>query len=96
MLGAARELLSGEFRESYTALTNDVVIPGAREQQIAAVVSVPAAASVSATPTEAVVLIFVNQTVSVGQEPPTDTASSVRVTLEKSGDRWLVSKFDPV
>jgi Mce-associated membrane protein len=95
-LGAARELLSGEFRESYTALTNDVVIPGAREQQIAAVVSVPAAASVSATPTEAVVLIFVNQTVSVGQEPPTDTASSVRVTLEKSGDRWLVSKFDPV
>ncbi|MEE9243690.1 MAG: hypothetical protein V3U55_06605, partial [Mycobacterium sp.] len=64
--------------------------------RIAAVASVPAAASVSATPTEAVALVFVNQTVSVGQDPPTDTASSVRVTLQKVGDRWLISKFDPV
>lgn len=95
-LGAARDLLAGEFRDSYIALTTDVVIPGAKEKQIAAVASVPAAASVSATPTEAVVLVFVNQTVSVGQDPPTDTASSVRVTLEKAGDRWLITKFDPV
>lgn len=95
-LEAARDLLTGEFRESYTALTDDVVIPGAKEKQIAAVASVPAAASVSATPTEAVVLLFVNQTVSVGQDPPTDTASRLQVTLEKVGDRWLISKFDPV
>lgn len=95
-LGAARELLTGDFRDSYTSLTNDVVIPGAKEKQITAVASVPAAASVSATQSEAVVLVFVNQTVNVGQDPPTDTASSVRVTLEKVGDRWLISKFDPV
>jgi Mce-associated membrane protein len=95
-LGAARDLLTGEFRDSYTSLTNDVVIPGAKEKQITAVASVPAAASVSATQSEAVVLVFVNQTVNVGQDPPTDTASSVRVTLDKVGDRWLISKFDPV
>lgn len=95
-LQAARDLLTGDFRESYTALTDDVVIPGAKEKQIAAVASVPAAASVSATPTKAVVLLFVNQTVSVGQDPPTDTASRLQVTLEKVGDRWLISQFDPV
>ncbi len=95
-LVAARDLLTGDFRESYIALTTDVVIPGAKEERIAAVASVPAAASVSATPTEAVALVFVNQTVSVGQDPPTDTASSVRVTLQKVDDRWLISKFDPV
>ena len=95
-LVAARDLLTGDFRESYIALTTDLVIPGAKEERIAAVASVPAAASVSATPTEAVALVFVNQTVSVGQDPPTDTASSVRVTLQKVGDRWLISKFDPV
>ncbi|MEW5808345.1 MAG: hypothetical protein AB1925_02740 [Actinomycetota bacterium] len=95
-LGAARDLLTGEFRDSYTSLTNDVVIPGAKQKQIAAVASVPAAASVSATPQEAVVLVFVNQTVTVGQDAPTDTNSSVRVTLEKVGDRWLISQFDPV
>ena len=95
-LGAARDLLTGEFRDSYTSLTNDVVIPGAKQKQISAVATVPAVASVSADPNHAVVLVFVNQTVIVGQDAPTDTASSVRVTLDKVGDRWLISKFDPV
>jgi Mce-associated membrane protein len=95
-LTAARDLLTGEFRGSYTSLTNDVVIPGAKQKRISAVATIPAAASVSAEPNHAVVLVFVNQTVIVGQDAPTDTASSVRVTLEKVGDRWLISKFDPV
>ncbi|WP_448409738.1 hypothetical protein [Mycolicibacterium sp. XJ647] len=95
-LNDARDLLTGEFRDSYTSLINDVVIPGAQEQQISAVATVPAAASVSADPNRAVVLLFVNQTVVVGQDAPTDTASSVRVGLEKVGDRWLISQFDPV
>jgi Mce-associated membrane protein len=95
-LGAARDLLTGDFRDSYTSLTNDVVIPGAKQKQISAVATVPAAASVSADPRHAVVLVFVNQTVVVGQDAPTDTASSVRVTMDKVGDRWLISKFDPV
>ncbi|MCV7238591.1 hypothetical protein H7J70_10840 [Mycolicibacterium celeriflavum] len=95
-LNDARSLLTGEFQESYTGLINDVVIPGAKQKQISAVASVPAAASVSADPDEAVVLVFVNQTVVVGQDPPTDSASSVRVTLEKVDGRWLISKFDPV
>jgi Mce-associated membrane protein len=95
-LHAARDLLTGDFRDSYTSLTNDVVIPGAKQKQISAVATVPAAASVSANPRHAVVLVFVNQTVIVGQDAPTDTASSVRVTMDKIGDRWLISKFDPV
>lgn len=95
-LGAARDLLTGDFRDSYTSLTHDVVIPGAKQKQIAAVATVPAAASVSAKPNHAVVLVFVNQTVVIGQDAPTDTASSVRVTLDKVGDRWLISGFDPV
>lgn len=95
-LNAARDLLTGQFRDSYTSLTNDVVIPGAKQKQIAAVATVPAAASVSATPEKAVVLVFVNQTVTVGNDAPTDTNSSVRVTLEKVGTRWLISEFDPV
>jgi Mce-associated membrane protein len=95
-LNAARKLLTGEFEESYSGLINDVVIPGAKQKQISAVASAPAAASVSAEPNKAVVLVFVNQTVAVGQDPPTDTASSVRVTLEKIDGHWLISKFDPV
>lgn len=92
----ARSLLTGDFQQAYTELTTDVVIPGAKEKQISAVATVPAAAAVEAEPNRAVVLVFVNQTVVVGADAPTDTASSVRVTLEKTGDRWLISGFDPV
>src|ERR1700712_1372483 len=95
-LGDARSLLTGEFRQSYTDLTTNVVIPGAKQQQISASARVPAAASVSANPQHAVVLVFVNQTVVIGTGAPSDTASSVRVTLDKVGDKWLISKFDPV
>ena len=51
---------------------------------------------VSADPTHAVVLVFVNQTVVVGEDAPTDTSSSVRVTLDKIDGRWLISEFEPV
>ena len=95
-LTAARDRLTGEFRDEYTDLTNNVVIPGAKQKQISAVASVPAAASVSANPGHAVVLLFVNQTVTVGNGAPSDTASSVRVTVDKVDGRWLISKFDPV
>jgi Mce-associated membrane protein len=94
-LNDARNLLTGDFQQSYTSLINDVVIP-AEQKQISAVATVPAAASVSAEPNHAVVLVFVNQTVVVGADAPTDTASSVRVTLDKHGDKWLISEFQPV
>jgi Mce-associated membrane protein len=95
-LEAARGRLTGTFLTAYTSLTHDVVIPGAKQKQISAVATVPAAASTSATANHAVVVLFVNQTVIVGQDAPTNTASSVRVTLDKIGGRWLISQFDPV
>lgn len=95
-LGAAQDLLTGEFADTYTSLVNDVVIPGAKQQQIAATASVAGAAPVSADPDHAVVLLFVNQTAVVGNTAPSESASSVRVTLDKIDDRWLISGFDPI
>jgi Mce-associated membrane protein len=95
-LGAARDRTTGTFTDSYTQLTHDVVIPGAKQKHISAVAKVPAAASVSATPNHAVALVFIDQTVVMGADQTTDTASSVRVTLDKIGGRWLISGFDPV
>ncbi|ODR04098.1 hypothetical protein BHQ15_17570 [Mycolicibacillus koreensis] len=95
-LDAARSRLTGTFLDSYTELTQEVVIPGAKQKQISAVATVPGAALVSVTGSHAVVLLFVNQTVIVGQDAPTDTASRVRVALDKVDDRWLISEFEPV
>jgi Mce-associated membrane protein len=95
-LETARSRLTGTFLNAYTSLTHDVVIPGAKQKQISAVATVPAAASVRATANHAVALLFVNQSVIIGQDVPTNSASSVRVSLDKVGGRWLISQFDPV
>ncbi len=92
----ARKLLTGGFRDDYTDLTTHVVIPGAQQKQISAVATVQKAASVSADPKKAVVLVFVDQTVVIGADQPSATSSNVRVELEKVDGKWLISKFDPV
>jgi Mce-associated membrane protein len=95
-LKAASDRLAEPFRQQYTQLVNDVVAPGAKQQHITAVATVPAAASVSATGKHAVVLVFVDQTTTIGDDAPTQSTSSVRVSLEKVDGRWLISQFDPV
>lgn len=100
-LRSARDRLTGTFLNSFTDLIDTVVIPGAKEKQISSTARVSAVASVSATAKRAVALVFVDQVVTVGANAPdsgnpTGTASSVRITLDKVGDRWLVSGFDPV
>ncbi|MGH2960138.1 MAG: hypothetical protein ACRDKE_11085 [Solirubrobacterales bacterium] len=95
-LGAARQLLTGQFQGSYTSLINAVVIPSAKQQRITSAAAVPTVAAVSASAKHFVALAFVNQTVTIGNGPPRNTSSSVRVTLDKVGDRWLISSFEPV
>jgi Mce-associated membrane protein len=95
-LGAARDRLTGLFRDSYSALIHDVVIPGAQQKQVSAVATVPSAGSISATANHAVVLVFVDQAITMGNDAPTSSASSIKVTLDKIGERWLISDFTPV
>ena len=95
-LEAAKKYMTGNFLNSYTSLTHDVVIPGSRQKTISAVATVPAAAWTKATPNHAVVMLFVDQTMIIGDSAPTSTASSVRVTLDKVEGRWLISQFDPM
>jgi Mce-associated membrane protein len=95
-LKSAAGRLTGGFQGEYTKLVDTVVAPGAKQKHISAVATVPDAASVSATENHAVVLVFVNQTTTIGNDAPTGSTSTVRVTLDKVHDRWLISQFDPV
>ncbi|WP_264004680.1 hypothetical protein [Mycolicibacterium sphagni] len=95
-LGAARERLTGPLRDSYGALTHDVVAPGARQMKVAAVATVPASAVISAAPDNVVALLFVDQSLTVDNAAPTSTASRVRVTMQKVEGRWLIAGFDPI
>jgi Mce-associated membrane protein len=58
---SARQNLA--FAWGFVPHTRDVVVPGAKERQVSAVATVPAAASVSEN--QAVVLLFVNHTVNM-------------------------------
>lgn len=95
-VAAASARMTEGFRDSYAELVQDVVIPGAKEKHISVSATVPAVGSVSATPTRAVVLVFINQNVTQGDDLPTNSTSSVRITLDKVHERWLISAFDPV
>lgn len=95
-LAAAEDGLTGRFRDTYSQLSHDVLIPDAKHKNISAIASVPAAASVSATPNHAVVLLFVDQLLAVGASEPVDTASSFRVSLDKMDGRWLISNLEPI
>lgn len=95
-LDKAKDRMTGAFRDSYSSLVDDVVAPAAIQKLITAVATVPAAAPVSTTQNHAVVLLFVNQKLAFGSEAPSSTNSTVRVTLDKSGGKWLVSGFDPI
>ena len=95
-LNDARSRLTGQFLDDYTQLIETVVVPGAKQDRISAVAKVPAVSVVSAAADHAVVLAFVDQTITEGAKPPTLTTSSVRVSMEKTDDRWLIASFDPV
>lgn len=93
---AAKDRLTGTFLDEYTQLIATVVVPEATQKGISASATIPAAAVVSADADHAVVLAFVDQTVKTGAAPATQTATSVRVSMDKVEGRWLISGFEPI
>ena len=89
-----RKRLTGAFLDTYTTRTRQDLIPHAKQERIVATATVPDAAPEVTTPNHAVVLVFISQTVKIGDAAPSQTGSSARVTLDKVGDRWLISDFD--
>lgn len=95
-LNDARSRLTGKFLDDYTQLIQTVVVPGAKQDRVSAVAKVPAVSVVSAEPDRAVLLAFVDQTLTEGTQQPTLTTSSVQVGMQKVDGRWLIAAFDPV
>lgn len=94
-LTAARDRMTGNFRGTYTAMINEV-IPAAHAQRIAAVADVLEAGTATAKPDRVELVLFVNQSVQVGDEMPKKHPSVARVTMVKDGGQWLMSEYEPV
>ncbi|WP_280458061.1 MULTISPECIES: twin-arginine translocation pathway signal [Nocardia] len=94
---AAKSRMTGDFLNYYTQFTEKVIAPAAKEKSVKTSASVVRSAVAEIHPDSAVALLFINQTTTSAEKPdPALAASSVRVTLSKVEDSWLISAFDPV
>ncbi|WFR72313.1 h domain protein [Prescottella defluvii] len=96
-LAAAADGLTGEFKADYDKLAKETIAPGAKDKKITVQATVQAGSIVSATPDDAVVLLFVNQITTSAEMPDSATTGSrVRMEMHKEGDRWLTGRLTPV
>ncbi len=94
---AAKSHLTGDFLTYYSKFTDQIVAPAAKQKAVKTAASVVRTAVSELHPDSAKVLVFLNQTTTGNDRPePTQTASSVVVSLSKTTGNWLISAFDPV
>jgi Mce-associated membrane protein len=94
---AAGEGLTGDFRDEYMSLMQNIIAPGAKEKSISVQVSVQGSSVVSADADHAVTLLFLNQITTSSENPEAvSSGSRVRVELENQDGRWLVNRLTPI
>ncbi|WP_375538484.1 twin-arginine translocation pathway signal [Mycolicibacterium sp. CBMA 234] len=94
---AAKSHLTGDFLTYYSQFSQQIVAPAAKQRGVKTTASVVQSAVSELRPDSAVVLLFIDQDTRSAERPqPSLAASSVRVTMAKSGGNWLISKFDPI
>lgn len=73
------------------------MLPAAKAQQIVTKTEVAASSMVSAQDAKVVLLMFINRTTtSTSLAQPKLEGSRIRVTMQHSGETWLISQPDPV
>lgn len=96
-LAAAKLHLTGDFLTYYSKFSDQIVAPAAKQKAVKTTASVVRAAVSQLRPDSAKVVVFLNQTtISTTKPEPTQTSSSVVVSLTKVNGTWLISAFDPV
>ncbi|GAB0108588.1 hypothetical protein JMUB6875_76160 [Nocardia sp. JMUB6875] len=89
--------MTGKFRDDWMKVTSTVLAPAAKEKELVVEATATETGVIKADSKHVEVMVFLNQK-SAGKDPSKGTydASRLRVTLDHSGDRWLVSDVTPV
>jgi Mce-associated membrane protein len=91
--GAVEHEATASFRRSFIK-SSDALTKVLTQYHATAKATVLSAGLVSLSSTAAVVILFVNQTVAnTAQKAPTTDDSRIKVTLDRSGGRWLISNL---
>ncbi len=93
----AKSHLSGDFLSYYNEFTDQIVAPAAKQKSLKTTARVIGAAVKELHPGTAVVLLFVDQSTTSKDRPdPSESASSVLVSMTRVNGNWLITKFDPI
>lgn len=93
----AKSHLAGDFLNYYNDFTQQIVAPAAKQRSLKTTAHVTGTAVTELHPDSAVVLIFVDQTTTVKDNPqPSLALSSVLVHMNRINGTWLITKFNPV
>ena len=94
---AAKSHLAGDFLSYYNQFTEQIVAPAAKQKSLKTTAHVMGAAVSELHPDSAVVLVFVDQSTTSKDRPdPSESASSVLVSMTRVNGNWLITKFDPI
>ncbi|MGK2237491.1 MAG: Mce-associated membrane protein [Rhodococcus sp. (in: high G+C Gram-positive bacteria)] len=89
--------LGGDFRGQFEEVSRSVILPSAVERKVVTTAEVLESAVVDSGTDDAVVLLFLNQSTTSSESPETKLdGSRVRVHVERSGSRWLITELTPV
>nr|WP_232007202.1 hypothetical protein [Mycobacterium intermedium] len=95
-IARAKSYLTGDFLAYYTKFSEQIAAL-ALQNQVTQTAKVLRAAVSEIHADTAVVLVFLNQTVSSrGKPEPQTTANIAQVTVVKVDGSWLISKMDPL
>ncbi|WP_051939074.1 hypothetical protein [Phaeacidiphilus oryzae] len=96
-LARARAGTTGAFRDDFDTLASQLIGPAVTQTQVSTTAKVAAAGVVSATRSQVVTLLFVDQTTTSQKTRKSSTDSSrIRVTMTRVHGSWLISDLRPI
>jgi Mce-associated membrane protein len=96
-IATAKSYLTGDFLDYYTHFTDQIFAAAAQQQQVTTTASVERAAVSDLHPDSAVVLLFVDKESSSKDKPaPQTKPTTVRATMRKVNESWLIAQFEPL
>ena len=96
-IAKAKSHLTGDFLTYYTQFTEQIAAAAATQKHIMSTATVVRAGVAELKPDSAVVLLFINkQSLSMDNPSPVFTPATVRVSLTKVKESWLIGKFEPL
>lgn len=96
-LAAAKAATTGEFAHQFASAADQIIAPAARQAEITTRATVVSTGAIESRQDEVVLLVFVNQDTTTKDKPQTSTSAlRLRVTLDRAGGQWLISRLAQV